>query len=285
MLLNESYGNFSFSCQCLIKKAPPGYKQIVESYWEKYKPYAPPNFQREFLTNEAKFDPLLWEMTLGVKLLDHGYKLISSPDDERPDLCIENGKIKVWIECYLPTRGKVNLPDSIPEFKWDGTAQSIDHDRNVLRVTQGLGHKKEQYNKWIKKGICSESEPFILAINGKNLDWRISDKTLPEILRALYGMGDLQVTFNSIDHNYHKVEFLKKLEVQKQSGNTVPTTIFLDANYHFISGILYSHDWIYRLSAGPTYCYVENVKSRISSSINFSGFAETYNYSEEEISL
>lgn len=293
-LFDSAIVPLSKHCQKLVAvlKSGPGtstYIDHIEKLWQVYQPFASAHFQRNFLTDESKFDSLMWEMILGVAFLEHGYQLQPSKSDNRPDLCIVLKGQKIWIECCLPRRGDPGNPNSVQEIPSDGEFHEVDPDKSVLRCTAKLAEKKAQHKKWIEDGVCIENEPFIIAINGHNLRLNIHDASLPDILRALYGLGDRYVTFDVKDLSHKESGYQFKPAIVK-SGNAkvprpIPTTFFLERDNNHISGVIYSTYWIGHCSSTPQYCYIENVNGRNRTGPIFGEFCQSYQYQQNQIKM
>lgn len=142
--------------QGLVENAKPGsgasdYLEHMERYWRTYQPFASPKFQQHLLADDGKFYSLTWEMILGAILLEKGYHLERSIDDDRPDLCLILEGKRIWIECCLPTGGDPLKPDSVTETVADGEFHNVDPDKSVLRCTQALSKKKNNTYSGLKK--------------------------------------------------------------------------------------------------------------------------------------
>lgn len=281
---------FSTRLQSLIENAKPGsgasdYLEHMERYWRTYQPFASPDFQYQLLADDDKFFSLTWELMLGATLLEKGYQLEPSRNDHRPDLClIWEGK-RVWIECCLPTGGDSSKPNSVTETPCDGEFHKVDPDKSVLRCTQVLCEKKRQHLRWIEKGVCNRDDSFLIAINGCNLKLQIYNSSLPQILRALYGIGNPFVVLDSKDTECKGSGYAHSPRIYKSEGASVPTTFFLEKGNSHISGVLFSTDWILRSSSSPQYCYVENIHAANRTGTVFTEFCQTYEYQENQIRL
>lgn len=293
-LFDSAIAPFSKHCQKLVEVLNSGsgasaYLDHIEKLWQAYQPFASAHFQRNLLTDDSKFDSLMWEMILGVALLEHGYQLQPSRSDKRPDLCIVLKGQKIWIECCLPRSGDPGNPNSVQEHPSDGEMHEVDPDKSVLRCTGALDVKKRQHLKWIATGVCAQNEPFIIAINGKNLSLNIHNSSLPDILRALYGLGDMYVTFDVKDLSHKESGYQFRPAIAKSGSanipTAIPTTLFVERDNGHISGVIYSTYWIGHCSSTPQYCYVENVNGSNRTGSIFSEFCQTYQYQQNQIKM
>lgn len=261
------------------------YLEHMERLWHIYRPFASPGFQRQILADNDKFYSLTWELILGAKLLENGYHLERSINDARPDLCLVWEGKRVWIECCLPTGGDPSKPNSVTESPYDGEFHKVYPDKSVLRCTQALSKKKQQHLGWIEKGVCKQDDPFLIAINGSNLKLQIYNSSLPQILRALYGAGDMYAVIDPKDAEYRNSGYLFQPKIDKSETEPISTTFFLEKENSHISGVLFSTDWIMRHSSSPQYCYVENINATNRIGTVFTEFCQTYEYSESQIRL
>ena len=280
--------------QRLVENAKPRsgaseYLEHLERYWRTYQPYASPDFQYQLLADDGKFLSLTWELMLGATLLEKGYHLERSINDQRPDLCLMLEGKRIWIECFLPNVGDPSKPNSVTEtaltFDGEFECHDVDPDKSVLRCTQGLSKKKQQHLRWIAEGVCKQDEPFLIALNGLNLELKIYNSSLPQILRALYATGDMYDVFDSKDPEYRESGYHFKPKIDKSETTPISTTFFLEKDNSHISGVLFSTDWIMRCSSSPQYCYVENINAANRTGTLFNQFCQTYEYAESQIRL
>lgn len=289
-LFDPSIATFGDRCQKLVEGAKSlaedaAYLEHMERLWRTYKPFASQDFQRQLLLDDGKFYSLTWEMMLGARLLEKGYRLEPSIDDDRPDLCIILEGKRIWIECCLPTGGETSKPNSLTEMVDDGEFHKVDLDKSVLRCTQALSGKKQQHLNWIAKEVCNRDEPFLIALNGLNLKLRIHNSSLPQILRALYAIGDMYAVLDSKDPEYRESGYHFRPRVVKSEETLISTTFFLETENNHISGVLFSTDWIMRSSSSPQYCYVENINAVNRTGALFTDFSQTYEYHGNQIRL
>ena len=289
-LFDPSIAAFGDRCQKLVEGAKSlaedaAYLEHMERLWRTYKPFASQDFQRQLLLDDGKFYSLTWEMILGARLLENGYHLERSIDDNRPDLCLILKGKRIWIECCLPTGGDPLKPNSVTETISDGEFHDVDLDRSVLRCTGPLSKKKKQHQIWIAHRVCNQDEPFLIALNGLNLRLQIFSNSLPQILRALYAAGDMYAVLDSKDPEYRESGYHFRPRVVKSEETPISTTFFLETENNHISGVLFSTDWIMRSSSSPQYCYVENINAVNRTGALFTDFSQTYEYHGNQIRL
>ena len=289
-LFDETICPVNEKCREIIRisktlKGNTGYIEHLENLWTNYAPYAPPDFQKQFLSDAGKHYSLIWEMFLANKLLENDYDLIPVQSSNAPDLCVEQDGKKIWIECCLPEKGDVALPDSVPETICDGEFHEVDHNKSVLRCVNVLTAKKQQHLRWLEKGICRPEEAFIIGLNGRNLQLSIRNHSLPQILRPLYAVGDEYATFDPKNPHYSENGYLRQDNVLKASEKEVSTSFFLEEDNAHIDGVLFSTDWIGLYSSSPNYCFVENIYATNRLSPILDKFCQIYDYSEKGIKM
>lgn len=261
-----------------------GYPRELEKLWEKYENYAPPDFQKHFLAS-SKPDAFIWEMLLANQLLEAGFNLRRTRSSNEPDLCIELDDKKIWIECSLPTQGKQSNPDRVVEPPSDGEFHEIFTKNSLLRCTQCLKEKRSQHQSFLSKGICSEKDGFVIALNGKNLQMCIGNESLPDILGALYAMGDKSLIWSPKSPAHVTSHYSRRDAIVKTNRSEVPTTFFLENENKLINGVLFSDLWIRHFSNRPKNCYVHNVNSDTDYGFLFQSLCQTYEYTNNSIRL
>ena len=91
----------------------------LEAIWARYEPYADANFLQEF---SLQPDTRFWEMYLTVRLVDAGKKVRTRAEmpranrDAGPDICVQKGTRKIWIEAVSPDQGHQNNPDRVADW-------------------------------------------------------------------------------------------------------------------------------------------------------------------------
>lgn len=265
------------------------YLARIEFLCKRFQPFAPKSFWKSFDPGTNKFEGLLWEMILSLKLIGHGFELIpdSSKDGDRPDICIDICGRRVWIECYVPTLGNPNSKNYPISPKGNYGVRGVNINGLLLRLAGGLNEKKKQLSAWLEKGIVKENEPYIIAINGHILQFLdIDEKSLPRIMGVLYEVGPLCLEFDRSSEET-RAFFLNQAMLKKYNNAEVNAGFFLDEQNCKASGMIYSTDWIasYSSRPKPKYCYVENVNAKNRVDINFDDFMQTYKYTESTISM
>ncbi|MDY6821167.1 MAG: hypothetical protein SVN78_06060 [Deferribacterota bacterium] len=203
--------------------------------WEKFRCYADSHFQTELKTN---FYQRTWEMYVGNVLLEKKLEIQSKKSkNEGPDFVIDE---IAYIECVAPTKGDPTKADSVTEpFEADTLDeikfQELPVDKIILRITQAIKGKQDQYNKWKCKNWFNEKLPFIIAVNISALGYSESS-SIPYVLKALFGIQHEQINIKT-----GEISVSIRSEITKSSGKLVPVNCFKSTDFEFVSGVLYSN--------------------------------------------
>ncbi len=223
---------------CPQKKAT---KEFVENLWAIYQPYADNNFldqiQRDF---HARF----WEMYLTCTLLEQRFKL--NCPKPGPDILI-SGDRKIWIEAIAPTAGYPSKPDSVPaelaQFR-NSRGQRVPDEQIILRYRSAIAEKFDRrYAGYVAKGIVSNNDSYVVALNGQKVGFSQHDVDPPRILRSLFPIGHEKVITELDANETMKIvgnRFQFRPEIKKASGKDVSTFIFLSRDYENLSAVLFS---------------------------------------------
>lgn len=210
----------------------------IEKMWAIFKPYADRNFHDQF---QRDFPSRVWEMRLACLLLDQNFKLESSGFG--PDLGIRVGGLAVWFEAIAPEPGTNELEIKLPR---KDTLRRVPEELIFLRYTSALEGKYAKYCDYIKKGIVTSKDVFVIALSASKLPGvRQDDKDIPHIVKVLYGIGDpffniQTITGKIVDSGYTIRESIAK----PISGTDIRTDWFLDKTHEGISAVLYEPDHI-----------------------------------------
>ena len=183
----------------------------LERLWRTYQCYnADPHFQKEMQKSEATFYQRFWEMYLGCVLLKQGLPLKKS-SSKGPDICIQHGENKVWVEAVAPTRGETGNPNSVLEMEYEelrfnletgealpltGAGYTPDEEKIKLRyLGPAIRHKNNNIQKYIDDGIISPSDPMLIAINSANIPEDRSNAMVAPVKKACFGLGDYRIDY------------------------------------------------------------------------------------------
>ena len=160
----------------------------IESYWKKYKSYAPQNYLDKVQSNEY-FHQRWWEMFLGVGLLNLNLNIKTSTNDRGPDFEINLPSQTIWLEAVAPKIGEGD--GVVPELL--GGVNKLPENEFLLRLTNSLNYKLEIYNEYKSKGIISDNDYCIIAISSCALNQygKLMDFPAPVLLKVLAGVSYL----------------------------------------------------------------------------------------------
>jgi hypothetical protein len=130
-------------------------------------------------------------------------------------------------------------PDALNEPPADGVF-NIPLDNFVLRLATAIQDKVTKLESYIKGGTISSADATVIAISGGRLPFRFQEYAIPNIVRAVCGVGfvgvELDVEKRRRVGTY--VEF--RDHIQKKSTAPVPTDLFLQKASAHVSAVLYS---------------------------------------------
>lgn len=211
----------------------PDFRNFLEKIWGVYKSYADSNFKNEF---KLRFCQRSWELYLGSVLLIRGYKL-GKHSDFGPDIMIPFKFGNIWVEAISVEKG-IGL-NRVPKVK-NGIWMDVPEEQMLLRLSSGLLDKYKKYTTYLEKGIISDGDPFIIAIDRSSLEF--TDPQIPLILKCLFAIGH-QVLFIKSKEQKTQSEssnWSERSSVAKVNGNNVDMLMFKDQTYSGISAIIYS---------------------------------------------
>jgi len=210
-------------------------KEKFEKLWHNFRPYADKHFLTEIKTN---FHQRSWEMYLGNVFLQK--KLSIRSQDEGPDFVVNNN---IYIECVAPTKGDLTKPDSVPEMFIAKTpkelrVQDIPEDKILLRISQAIKEKLNQYEKWKFKNWFNQNASFVIAINTGDLEYP-EDPNMPNVLKVLFGFQYMQINIKT-----KKISYSYRSEIKKSNNKPVPVNYFIRESFSFVSGVLFSNETV-----------------------------------------
>jgi hypothetical protein len=243
-----------------LKNSPAGsaghqIKTALEGMWPRYEPYADSDFQNAFAIDE---DPSFWEMYLALVLLEGRRKLRKREEltkaqrDEGPDICIQKGNRKIWIEAMAPDRGAEKPgepnPDRVPKLK-EGLNDARDAPRRQieLRITGALRSKQKKFEIYRQNGIIDKKDSCIVAVSGGQFMLEAVGELLPHVISAVYPFGEKITLFDQETGRLRThFAFSPEIEFQKTERPNEPPrenpkrTAFLSEEYKSIAGIIWS---------------------------------------------
>jgi leucyl-tRNA synthetase len=237
----------------------------LQAMWDQYAPFADTNFRNGFARDpDARF----WEMFLGCALLDAGKSLLPAVERRKaggqPDICILDGKRRIWIEAIAPDEGRgpdqVRGPQSTEE---GGGFGPVPVRQAQLRVTGALWTKSNIVQRYLNEGVIGPNDVRIIAIGGGRFGRHVPEGGLPLILSSVFPIGQEYV---SIDRETGAVVgqgFEPSLTISRQ-GDPIPRTAFIDGPFAHVSGVLWSRVSIGNMSrAERPLTFVHNPQSDV----------------------
>lgn len=206
-------------------------REWLESLWKTYSEYADSHFLAEFA---RQTHPRFWEMYLTCALLDLG-NTVERTQTDQPDVRLNHNGKSIWIEAKAPTRGTGE--NAVPGIKTGGTTM-VPLDEMTLRFTSGMGDARRQRQNMIKSRRIGETDSYIVAVNTWDTYWIGTNKALPQITRALFGVGDLQYSFETDEAEYsHQGSISKKT---KDGVKQIEIGLFDNPDFASISAVIQS---------------------------------------------
>jgi hypothetical protein len=210
-------------------------KRFVEELWQRFHHLADPHF-REDARNH--FLQRFWEMYLAVILLERGFDL-KRHGNEGPEFYAVVENKRLWFEAVAPGPG--GGPDQVPPLQYDGQFHEFPTERTLLRFTNAFDEKRRRYCDALIKGIISEDDEYVLAINSRGIRTDVPhEKNMPLFLQAFVPIGRLVVPFNVTTKEWEEAFYQHRPEISKLSGSPVSTRTFLDEEARFCSVVLHS---------------------------------------------
>lgn len=241
--------------QDLIREYPhfdPGYinvaasfmnkkrRALIEQMWQEFAPYADYNFEHK-VSVCGEFLGRCWEMMVACTFLRQGYCLQNSrtkKEEKGPDICINLGTSKLWIEAVTCTQG--TGADAVPDLVYGG-CQVLPMDQLTLRFGNAVVGKYKKYSAYLNDDYVSPNDLFIIAVSKGAVSF--PDAYPSAALRFSYGVGDLTITKSfdpkTLEEKSTDSFFKKQTSVAKQRGAHVPTAFFDDPAHACVSAIIY----------------------------------------------
>jgi hypothetical protein len=208
-------------------------KCFVEELWRDYKPYCDTNFLSDARNH---FHQRFWEMYLCVTMLKRGF-VIEKSGSEGPEFSITIEGKKFWFEAIAPETGTTD--DRVPDFDFEQTS-SVPTEKVLMRYTAALSEKLRKYQGYRAKGIISENDGYIVAINSNKIPYAYFGSILPYHVQAFLPFGDFTVAVNPKTHEKVDEYFQYRGEVKNKNNSPISTQPFLDPTYRGISAIIHS---------------------------------------------
>jgi len=181
-----------------------------------------------------------------------------------PDICIEHGENKIWVEAVAPTRGDKDKQSSVAEMEYEelqfdpktgeacpftGPGYVLDEGKTKLRYLSVIGKKNDTIRRWIGEKIILPTHPVIIAVNSANIP-EDDSSDMPIIKKACFGLGDHIIRFrrnsetNTVEtsgSSYANAPTVSKISVESASEVAIESDIFRQNKYPHISALVFSY--------------------------------------------
>ena len=218
-------------------------KAFAERLWRAYYPYADGNFLTEV---RSDFYARFWEMYLTCTLVLHGEErgyAVSCPKQKKtggPDILVKHANDRIWIEAVTATDGEPGRPDSIVKPR-PGQGYTVPDEKIILRYANAIAEKHKKYLQYRAKGIVSEKDAYIIAVNGYPLSYRWADAEMPRILKSVFPLGDVEVVLDKASTKIVETRHQFRPDIPKATRSPVSTRTFLSDDYVGISAVMHSY--------------------------------------------
>ena len=129
-----------------------------------------------------------------------GFDLQPRSSSHGPDIHLILDGENVWIEATAPSEGVGE--DAVPTLDEHSGYVPVPEDNVILRYSSSISEKMQRLDNYIETSIVGPNDFYIIAINGARIEMSLLDGPIPAIVRAVYPIGDQQVT---IDKNKMEV--------------------------------------------------------------------------------
>lgn len=212
-------------------------KLFTEEMWDSCREYIDSTAQERAAA--VDFCSVWCELYFAYSLMKANICLV--PNSQRPltkgvpDLLVTNPRI--WIEVVAPKPG--DGPDALRE-PLPGEVFSIPEEAFILRLRTAVAEKIGKIHRYIENGTIQAGEAAIIAVSAARLPFRFQDYPIPNIVRALYGVGSMTVELDIASRKILGVGAEHRDKVAKKSQALVQTDLFLSYESSNVSAILYS---------------------------------------------
>ncbi|HEY2392341.1 MAG TPA: hypothetical protein VGK22_14295 [Candidatus Angelobacter sp.] len=237
-------------------------RNLIERMWS-----ASGQFVDSDTRERAKLDfsAAWWELYLAFALLELGVSLL--PNEKKPRLGkgrpdLVSVSPRVWIEAVAPEAGIG--PDALTEPE-AGRVFDVPIESYILRLRNAIQNKIQVIDRYILNGTIPSGESVIIAISGSRLPFRFTEGPIPNIVRAVFGVGNMVLEFDVTTRNHMNTSLEYKDHVLKKSNQPVATDLFLRKESEHVSAILYSaSDCVnHPPQPGPDFILVHNPNAQV----------------------
>lgn len=216
---------------------------------------ADPTFTQELVSgSDQKFWARISEALIAQHLHDKTFG-VRNTKGAGPDFLVMDGTKKVWIEVVCPEA--IDVPTQWLDLK-PGEAGDFPHEKILLRWMSAikvkaealLGNSDGTKVGYLKAGLVSSSDAYIIAVNGCQLrngpfSALMGISQFPFAAEAVFPIGPYQVGIDTQTLELVERGYQYRPSVLNKNGASVPAHIFLDPHLSPISAI-----WAVDLNGG-----------------------------------
>jgi len=254
------------------------YRDFVEQLWKEYHHLADPHFQQDA---KSHFIERFWEMYLAVALIRRGYDLRST-GPVGPDFSISDAGTTIYVEATAPGPGEG--ADAVPEPP-PMIASTVPETQILFRLRGAIEAKHVQFKRWVLDGVVNDSQPYIIAMNGRRIRESRGESNLPFIVKSVFPFGDYSVVWDTLSNEITDGFYSHRDTIQKASSSDVRTDIFECDAYGEISAVLYA--WCdcatHAINLGDEFIVVHNPRARNPIRHGLFGFGHEYTSDNESV--
>lgn len=258
-------------------KSKADVKKRVELLWRQYAPICPDNPEHFLNDAKAHFVARTWELYVAGALRVAGHHLVKAPS-KGPDICIQRGTKRIWVECVSADSG--TGPDALDiHVGGDHRIYGLDDRKIMLRITSAVSEKVKKIGGYIDQGIVGPNDPVAIAVTIAAIPHAdLEEVELPLTVRAVFGIGDFYMAFTPGSDGPPEPGHFHQPHLRKVRGADVPTTGFVDRSMDVVSGIMFSAVGIWNApqKIGTDIGFVQNPNPRVRVPRNLLRFRRTY---------
>lgn len=243
------------------RENPHRLKQLIylESMYQRTKAFLPEVDYSVRFAND--FVARWWEMHLIDGLIQAG-NAICPPVNHGPDICLESGDCRIWIEAVSLKQG--DGPDRMPEPVY-GTVMNVPTEPAILRFTNAVNAKNLKIQGYIRDGIISSDDKVIIAVNTSSLPMADLYEDPPLAVKSLLGVGHLTMMV-STDPKQTGIKdsfYARRESIFKKNKSEIDANGFMTGELQEISGVLTNYVNFMYMNTDSTYWnYLENPSSK-----------------------
>ncbi len=210
-------------------------KLYLDGLWRRTQRHLDSHFKSAFA---RQIHQRFWELRLAAALLDLGYSLEPGADG-RPDFVTRlPGGERLWIEAVAPSLGSVDNPDRPVDLIPNAGFLATPIDQILMRYTQALREKRDRFQGYCEAGVVTEGDHCVIALNTGRMWPHVEGVGLPRILRAVFPIGEEQITIDLGTGSTLGIEHPIRSEVTRANGAPISLTAFLHPSYACVSGLI-----------------------------------------------